>query len=648
MADATPAPALAWLKSSSCSSADDFPSDLGGRALDEPPPAAGFSALLSAQAAVHTAPATASAAAAAAAAAAPSAAHTARRREFRFYNLEPDGALRPGGARPLWTRRSAGLLATYAAVGLLYGALPAAVGPLLRSYLLLPAFQAQAARRLLDTPWLWKVVAGALSDALPVRGRRRQPYMVLGWLAAAAALAAVGLMDQPPPAAAASSSASASAEGSAEDRAAGWRYAAGMGAATVGALVANVAADGLMVEWAQREPLAARGRTQTLTFALRCLGMFAADFAVDALLNGADYGGDASFSVGAGALLLSLAGVALLAAAAALWLLDEDPWPPCDEDSAGAASATTVASAAAFRALDPGTAGMDADAVLLESPAAGRAKRPAVTGRQLWRLAQARAVWTLVLFMFSATLLGSVAPAAASGFVARWYVRVSPDARSASDLVRGGVYALSLLATQRLGQAASWPAVFAAATAWVVAVRVLTAAVTVFNIARSQWLLLYAPGLLATPAAAARQLVMLLPIAETAPRGLEATTYGLVITFYNLALMNADAASKFLGGLFRLQDVPDADADSLRTRWTVMWAFLAAFAAQLASVGAAMFLARQRLEVQQLRYYGGYSAAAAAVVCAATALAIVYSVVTVVLASIEETSCLRIAGGQGC
>lgn len=630
---------MSWLKASSFSSSDDFASDRGAREVDvsfSTPPA--FSALSSA-APAPPAPR-----------AGPPLPPSARNREFRFYNLEPDGALRRGGARALATRRSAGLLVTYAVVGVLYGALPALVPPFFSDFLGVPGFQVQAARRVLDAPWLWKAAGGALSDALPVRGLRRKPYMVLGWAVAFLALAFLGIVAEPDPAP--ESSASGPTADDDVNQGVGWMYVSVMGVATIGALIANVAADGLVIEWAQRESLATRGRTQTVAFATRCLFMFVADFLVDTLLNSADFGGDYSWDIGVNALFLALAVLALAALVAAVWLLEEDRvLAPgfCGDDSAGATTNTTAESTPGpIHEYELYGHADDEDAVLDDASLTPRRRRRLLVSRlQLWRLAQSRAVWTLLLFTFVSTLLFAVTPMSATGFLTKWYLSVDPDARTAADLVKGVIYTLSLLATQRFLQPMGWTTVFACATAWVVVVRVVIAAMSVFNIARSQWLLLYGT-VLSTPASAARQLMILLPIAETAPRGLEATTYGLVITFFNFGLMLADAAAKWLSERFGIEDIAADDVDTLNTRWIIMSAFLAAFAVQLASLGAVMFLPRQRLEVQQLRYYGGYSVGAAAVVALGVLLALAYSVVTVAVASVEKTSCLRIAGGSGC
>jgi hypothetical protein len=101
------------------------------------------------------------------------------------------GALRYGAAPTLWSRECVGLFAQYAAVGLLYGALPGTIYPLLQNYLNVQGTQALAARVLVSLPWSFKVFYGIVSDCFPVGGYRRRPYMLLGWAISFAVLVAM-------------------------------------------------------------------------------------------------------------------------------------------------------------------------------------------------------------------------------------------------------------------------------------------------------------------------------------------------------------------------------------------------------------------------------------------------------------------------
>ena len=71
----------------------------------------------------------------------------------------------------------------------------------------------------------------------------------------------------------------------------GGRYALMMMAAALGYVVADVAADGLTVEFARREVAERRGRTQTTAYMVRTIGVITASLLVGLGMNGAEYNG---------------------------------------------------------------------------------------------------------------------------------------------------------------------------------------------------------------------------------------------------------------------------------------------------------------------------------------------------------------------
>lgn len=184
-------------------------------------------------------------------------------------------------------------LAQYFSVGLIYGGLPATTYGFLLGYLNVPSFVYSSCGTILTLPWSFKFFMGAMNDCVPICGYRRKPYMVFGWALCCAMLVLLYLLplpapyycvdevtgqyllEQPPcnPAAADS----------------GGVPSLLMMAAAVGYVIADVAADGLTVQYARAEPVERRGYTQSTAYMVRACGQIAAYALVGLGMNGPEY-----------------------------------------------------------------------------------------------------------------------------------------------------------------------------------------------------------------------------------------------------------------------------------------------------------------------------------------------------------------------
>ena len=110
-----------------------------------------------------------------------------------------DGALEVGGPINIYDWRRIGYLAQYFAVGMIQGGLPSSQYGFFIAYLNVPSYVSSAAASLSQMPWSFKILFAVLTDACPIGGYRRRPYMVLGWLIAAVFLMALAAMQLPAP-----------------------------------------------------------------------------------------------------------------------------------------------------------------------------------------------------------------------------------------------------------------------------------------------------------------------------------------------------------------------------------------------------------------------------------------------------------------
>ncbi|EGZ17038.1 hypothetical protein PHYSODRAFT_331067 [Phytophthora sojae] len=536
------------------------------------------------------------------------------RREYGFYGLEPDGALRPGGQVPLLSRRTVGLLFNYASIGALYGGLNSVVVPFLSHYLELEQYQVRGASTMINAAWNFKAFGGLLTDSLRICGYRRKPYLIGGWSLCLVSLLYLGVSRMP-------------AAGNTD---AAWRYVLFLTLGTIGFFLANVAADGIVVEIAQREPLPSRGHTQVSIYVARTIGFIVMDLFVGATLHGPAYGGTFSWSLSLSQVLLVQAVCAAVSLVGSIWLLHEDP----------AAQTVPVFSFTGVVSCPVGPGRQHPDTARLD-PSLGFAARCQI----IWRLLQSRAMWQFLIFEFIASFCVTIDSSAAPAIEANW-VDVEVWPKTVASAVWYVAFVGGLLATRRFLVRGAWGHLFCIATFWAVGVEVITVACTVFHVVRRRGFWLYMP-VLAAPAMALRFMVLVFPIVELAPRGIEATTYGLVITFRNMAISLGTTVYKAIDSHFSVSDEA-VHNDSESTRMQVTYTYLIVWAFQLFSLAFIGLLPRQKLEVQQLRYYGGYSTSGGWFVIIVLFSVLIYISTVNVMSLFKSTSCLRMTGGSGC
>ncbi|OQS01920.1 transmembrane protein, partial [Thraustotheca clavata] len=221
-----------------------------------------------------------------------------------------DGAIVEGGALNLLSREALALFAQYFAIGILYGMLPGMQYPVIQIYLHMEGYQVSAYGVLVVLGWSFKVFFGMISDCFPILGYRRKPWMLLGWSIATICLCVMTFSDFPdpycdgryvtcpkklPPVENMTATMKKYTNLSAPDNGSKFIFLAVI--VGFGYVMADCAADAMVVQYAQREPIAIRGRTQTAIYTLRYVGSTIAQVCIAFLLNGKQYGGSFNYSV---------------------------------------------------------------------------------------------------------------------------------------------------------------------------------------------------------------------------------------------------------------------------------------------------------------------------------------------------------------
>jgi hypothetical protein len=533
--------------------------------------------------------------------------------EAKTPDLEGEsGALRVGGRPSLLSKDYFGVIGQYAAVGLVDAVLPSTIYPILQNYLNASGATALTASTLVALPWSFKFFYGILSDCLPIFGYRRRPYMVIGWTICIIMLLIMGCtpMGKPywanpadaqlDPDADAEAYKAAVARANADAPNSGAKYVIMMMLSAFGYLLSDVCADAMVVELAQREPLAVRGTTQSAIYTTRTgfniVGQLLTGFA----FNGHEYGGSFDFSLSFPTLMLVLA-ICMCPVVPMTWFFIKEE--------------------------------KHAPAVFTEYM------------RDLWGMVQSRAVYQVMFYLFFANMFAGITTTAASP-IQSILVHVTPLNSTIFSIIGSFIYMVGIASTGKWGLHWNWR--------WMIVVTGLLSNVfdavttfpTVWNVIRSQWFYLGLPVAANLPLGV-NFLIGTFVIVEIAGEGQEGAMYGLLTTVSNLSSPFATTVTRMIDGNWDLSN-ERIKADTTASRWAISYTVIIMYACTAISWVFLFALPRQKQETQELKLNGGKSRIMGIITIVYVTFAFVWSVTTNLMGIFESTSCYYIAGGDGC
>ena len=484
--------------------------------------------------------------------------------------------------------RCRGLYVQYFAVGVVASALPATLYGFFMGYLAVSSYVYATAAQVIALPWSFKIVYGMANDCLPIRGYRRKPYMAIGWAICSLSLLALACTEMP----------------AVGDSTASGHFASLMALAAVGYIMADVAADGLTVEIAKREPLSVRGTTQTNVYFARTLGSIVAALLVGFGMNGTDYNGtmprSLSFTEVCG--ILSLLSVPMIPIS--WYYIQESRKPPC----------TSVR-----RYM-----------------------------RDCYMMLQSKSMFYIALYSFAHGSIGDINTTAA-GNVAKYWAQVHNMQAALFGIVGAGIFAAGLWIVKSYLLHVSWRHIIAGTTVLLIAVDAVFTYCTVYDVLRNQYFYLGETVVLMVPAAA-RFLMTTFAVVEIAQAGKEGITYGLLTTLHNLGSPVAQATSNIIFGCFRprLSLARNYIADTPHFRDTVAVSYGFSYAFGLLALLLLPLFPAQKQQARLRQETWPHRPVYAKCVVAGTIAAWIYSVTLNLMAMYPRTQCLAIAGGDGC
>ncbi|KAF0710792.1 hypothetical protein AaE_012378, partial [Aphanomyces astaci] len=191
-----------------------------------------------------------------------------------------EGALAEGGALNLFSREAFALFVQYGAIGIMYNIIPAVHYPIFNVYLNLEGYQTSSYRVLIVIGWSFKVFFGMLSDCVPIYGYRRKSWILIGWTVTMTCLSVMAFSPFGEPFCNREKTkyCATPLEKVPEPELQYFNLSAPDSGTlfillsmfiAFGYVLAASASDAMVVEYAQREPIAIRGRIQTAIYTVR-------------------------------------------------------------------------------------------------------------------------------------------------------------------------------------------------------------------------------------------------------------------------------------------------------------------------------------------------------------------------------------------
>ncbi|RHY14906.1 hypothetical protein DYB25_009281 [Aphanomyces astaci] len=526
-----------------------------------------------------------------------------------------DGALVAGGALDLFSKEAFALFSQYAAIGVIYGLIPSLNYPIFNVYLELEGYQTASYSTLVTLGWSFKAFMGMLSDCFPIFGYRRKSWMLIGWVATMFCLTIMTFSSLGEPycnrqkAAARGSKAcskpfmNASLKDqdlfnlSAPDN--GGLFIVLSMFVSLGYVTAACASDAMVVQYAQREPLAIRGRIQTAIYTVRTFAGIASSVIVGFGLNGANYNGSFEFSMAPNVPY----GICLI---------------PC----------VIVVLSTIFIVKE--------------------VKTPAIPFKMwtgsFWELLQKRVMWQICAFRFINNMFQGIGSTAGSPMYSIW-ANVEPLNDALSSVLGGFIFSGILVVVGKWGLHWNWRWAIALSSIGVILIDGTINFMTIWHVVRNQWF--YTGLSLADNVpGGVRFIVATYCAVEIADVGNEGATYGLITTVSSLASPFASVIYKVADSYFMLSQ-DDIRNDTTKVRWDVTYSYFISYGSKLFALTWLWMLPPQRLQMQELKKKGGKSPLAGIILLSVFLVCLSFSVTTSIMSIYPSTKCYRIAGGNG-
>lgn len=458
--------------------------------------------------------------------------------------------------------RHLGVYISYLCVGLIYGSALAIVYPVIVILHGEPNNFQQAVQGAFTVFWSFKVFFGFLSDNVPIFGLRRKPYLLIGWgmaISASTALAVTGTLAGQVQICQNDAREQVPCDGPHSfgpfmvDNVSVGSLIAWMMVNNFGYVLADVAMDSLIIEYAQRESIEERGSIQGWCYTTRAAGFLISAAIIGFGLNGPAYGGSFSVALPLTWFLWVLVGLQLIGLP--FWIaLKEEP----------------------------------VDRAVLQGGAA------ASLGKA-WKLMNNKTFSQLMLFNVVMNASQAVTVNARNSALTLW-VNMTPLQMGFDNILQQFVMMLTLAAAAKWLKHYNWRGLLIFGTVFFLAMMFLFWLV-VFDVVRNPWLVIFIDGD-QTFAQNIGYLVVMWAVVEMAPEGIEGTALALTTTVANAGQSLGGYVVMGYNALFTLSR-KDIAGDSEATQYQYMYNSLLVMGTQLLYILLIAWMPSQKEQARQ-------------------------------------------------
>lgn len=509
-----------------------------------------------------------------------------------------------------------GLVLHSVVIGVVSTALPLTVFPFLTNNLNMEGTQTLSARTLLALPWTLKPFFMIFTDCVPLLcGNHRRPYLLLGWLVCAAALISIYFVDQPEP-----FFKDRKLVGtpliklSPEQRASslnldaprhGGLYVMFMSVATVGYILADVAADSLITEIARSQfnVISTTGEDEVFAPVVtkyRYMSMLVTFLFMGISMSGWDYGGDFGFTFQYTQVMLILGIVAALPIPF-VWF------------------------------------------TIVETERARRSFQNCC--KEMWDLFHNRAINKVILFRFLGGIFGGISSTAVNP-VAFYWAGVQPLNDNVVSFVATGAVFAGLSFANKKGWQINYRLLIIGANLVILFLDCGATMFTIWGIVRSQWFWIGLPVMEAIPSGL-DYVIFTVVLGEITEPGKEQIMSSLVTAVSFLANPVGLMLTKYIDAQLDVSN-QDLMVDSNHVRAHTTLAFVIAYLCQVISLGWLLVLPRHASEAREWKKRSGTSTRHALMLIALLVVSFGWTVAVHVMSVNASTACLKSVGGRGC